>query len=63
MYVRLTSNGDAGFFVNNQFDGTIASDFNSITGNTLNGDSPVPGSDGCSAAVGYSGTFTVTRVN
>lgn len=63
MYVRLTTHGDPGFFVNNQFDGLIASDFRSISGNTMNGDSPTPGSAGCSAGVGYSGTFTVVRVS
>lgn len=64
MYVRLTWPGDAaGQFVNNQFDGQIAADFNSITGQTLNGDSPTPAGPGCSAFTGASGTFSLTRVN
>lgn len=63
MWVSLITDGAAGFFVNNEFNGEIAADFGSITGGTLNGDSPVPGSAGCSAPTGYSGSFTVARVN
>lgn len=61
MWVSLVTGGAPGFFVNNEFNGQIAVDFRSISGGTLNGDSPVPGSAGCSAAQGYSGSFTVSR--
>lgn len=62
-YARFTAPANASYFVNNQFDGKISPDFNTITGNTLNGDSsPIPEASGCSAAVGYSGTFVVARV-
>ena len=63
MHVRLSVHAVPGHFVYNQFDGVIAPDFQSISGGTLNGDSAVPFSDGCSAAVGYSGTFSITRAN
>lgn len=62
MVVRL-SVGASSTNVYNQFDGTISPNFMTMTGGTLNGDSPTPGSMGCSAATGYSGSFTVTHVN
>jgi hypothetical protein len=63
MTIRLITNGDAGQFVNNEFDGTISANLRSISGGTLNGDSATPTSNGCSAGVGYSGTFSLTRVS
>jgi hypothetical protein len=62
MHVRLTVPAAAGHFVYNEFFGEIAADFSSISGTTLNGDSPVSFSSGCSAVSGPSGTFSITRL-
>lgn len=62
LIVRLYVQPAAGHFVYNEFDGTISPDFTTISGGTLNGDSPTPGGPGCSAADGYSGKFTIRHV-
>ena len=57
--LRISVPAFPGHFVHNQFDGTIAPDFSRLSGGTLNGDSQMPWGQGCSAATGYSGSFSV----
>lgn len=58
-YVLLRYPAAEGYFVNNEFSGEIAPTLDRISGTTLNGDTPVGDTDGCSHADGPSGEFSV----
>lgn len=60
--VRVTVPASAGNYTNNQFDGMLTNPgVLTITGSTLNGDTPVGQDAGCSAISGASGTFVLTK--
>ena len=64
-YFRISVNEVEGYFVYNRFYGEISSDFNSVSGTTLNGDSPFLDGDGCSLREehGPTGEFYIERID